>query len=153
MARFNALIALVAILLFLSAVGTKTSFIPRRALNGAEISNVQPGDVDGFRELLGRGGSRGGSRGGGGGGGGGGSEENPVIVNFSVHVSCSFTVYVSQYEKPCSSLVGGDEQRGNGWAVPAIAVRTTASGTVIRELVLLYFGIINFLQKYKQKKE
>ncbi|KAL4513865.1 hypothetical protein Ndes2437B_g08099 [Nannochloris sp. 'desiccata'] len=87
MARFNALIALVAILLFLSAVGAKTSFIPRRALNGAEISNVQPGDVDGFRELLGRGGSRGGSRGGGGGGGGGGSEENPVIVNFSVHVS------------------------------------------------------------------
>ncbi|KAH7622627.1 hypothetical protein NADE_005209 [Nannochloris sp. 'desiccata'] len=99
MARFNALIALVAILLFLSAVGAKTSFIPRRALNGAEISNVQPGDVDGFRELLGRGGSRGGSRGG---GGGGGSEENPVIVNFSVHVSWLIRLFraVTVYKIP-----------------------------------------------------
>ncbi|KAG7667443.1 hypothetical protein KSW81_001153 [Nannochloris sp. 'desiccata'] len=58
----------------------------------AEISNVQPGDVDGFRELLGRGwqpwrqpwlAAAAVAA-------GGGSEENPVIVNFSVHVSCSF---------------------------------------------------------------
>jgi len=55
--------------------------------------------------------------------------------------------------KPSSSLVGGDEQRGNGWAVPANAVRTTASGVVIREPVLLYFGIIDFLQKYNARKK
>jgi 1-phosphatidylinositol-4-phosphate 5-kinase len=55
-------------------------------------------------------------------------------------------------KKPSLSLVGFNEQRGNGWAVPATAVRTTSSGAVVREPVLLYFGIIDFLQKYNARK-
>jgi 1-phosphatidylinositol-4-phosphate 5-kinase len=56
------------------------------------------------------------------------------------------------HKKKPSSLIGGDEQRGNGWAVPATAVRITSSGATVREPVLLYFGIIDFLQKYNARK-
>ncbi|KAG7671321.1 hypothetical protein Ndes2526B_g02188 [Nannochloris sp. 'desiccata'] len=46
MARFNALIALVAVLLFLSAVGAKTSSTPRRALKQEEDDDSSRFDFD-----------------------------------------------------------------------------------------------------------
>lgn len=42
--------------------------------------------------------------------------------------------------------------RSSGWAVKATAVRRTNSGKVQREPVLLYFGIIDFLQTYNARK-
>ena len=42
--------------------------------------------------------------------------------------------------------------RSTGWAMPAVAVRRTASGRVQREPVSLYFGIIDFLQTYNSRK-
>ena len=46
----------------------------------------------------------------------------------------------------------GYGHRSSGWAVPAIAVRKTANGALAREPVLLYFGIIDFLQRYNTRK-
>lgn len=40
-----------------------------------------------------------------------------------------------------------------GWATPAMAVQVDASGNESRQPVLLYFGIIDFLQKYNTRKK
>ncbi|KAL4513256.1 hypothetical protein Ndes2437A_g09168 [Nannochloris sp. 'desiccata'] len=78
---------------------------------------------------------------------------NAGLNTFSLASAATLTNSPSSNKKKLSSsLVGGDEQRGNGWAVPAFAVRTTTSGVVVREPVLLYFGIIDFLQKYNTRK-
>jgi 1-phosphatidylinositol-4-phosphate 5-kinase len=96
----------------------------------------------------------------GGGGGGGTTNINGGVdtsilaspaLNFAA-VTTNNNSNSSSHRKKPSSLVGGDEQRGNGWAVPATAVRITSSGVVVREPVLLYFGIIDFLQKYNARK-
>jgi len=39
-----------------------------------------------------------------------------------------------------------------GWATPAIAVRVSDNGSTSRQPVLLYFGIIDFVQKYNTRK-
>ena len=39
-----------------------------------------------------------------------------------------------------------------GWGTPAMAVRYEEDGSVSRQPVLLYFGIIDFLQKYNARK-
>lgn len=78
---------------------------------------------------------------------------NAGLNTFSLASAATLTNSPSSNKKKLSSsLVGGDEQRGNGWAVPAFAVKTTTSGVVVREPVLLYFGIIDFLQKYNTRK-
>lgn len=82
-----------------------------------------------------------------GGGGNGGVDAFSMASD-----AANLTKAPSVHRKKPSSLVGGDEQRGNGWAVPAMAVRTTSSGVVVREPVLLYFGVIDFLQKYNARK-
>jgi hypothetical protein len=50
------------------------------------------------------------------------------------------------------SMRASDEENGIGWAIPAIAIRRSATGGVAREPVLLYFGIIDFLQRYNTRK-
>jgi 1-phosphatidylinositol-4-phosphate 5-kinase len=85
-------------------------------------------------------------------GGGGTSRGGDTFTLASTAAAFSQSMPPSNKRKPSLSLVGGDEQRGNGWAVPAVAVRTTTSGGVIREPVMLYFGIIDFLQKYNARK-
>jgi hypothetical protein len=39
-----------------------------------------------------------------------------------------------------------------GWATPAIAVRVSENGSTSRQPVLLYFGIIDFVQRYNTRK-
>ena len=39
-----------------------------------------------------------------------------------------------------------------GWATPAVAVQVSDEGKVVRQPVLLYFGIIDFIQKYNTRK-
>lgn len=39
-----------------------------------------------------------------------------------------------------------------GWSVPAFAVRRSSTGALSREPVLLFFGIIDFLQPYNARK-
>jgi len=40
-----------------------------------------------------------------------------------------------------------------GWATPAMAVQMNPDGSKVRQPVLLYFGIIDFLQKYNTRKK
>lgn len=44
------------------------------------------------------------------------------------------------------------DEEGTTWAIQAIARRTTSSGSVAREPVIMYFGIIDILQKYNTRK-
>ena len=46
-----------------------------------------------------------------------------------------------------------DGQTSIGWGMPAISVQVDANGVEHRTPVLLYFGIIDFLQRYNTRKK
>lgn len=49
--------------------------------------------------------------------------------------------------------VGFHSETSIGWATPAMAVQIDSDGSENRQPVLLYFGIIDFLQKYNTRKK
>ena len=58
-----------------------------------------------------------------------------------------------EFERGTISFSGDDGQTSIGWGMPAIAVQVDADGVEHRTPVLLYFGIIDFLQKYNTRKK
>ena len=88
---------------------------------------------------------------GGGGGGGASNDTTANVPNDSTNLSAGTAA--SSYYKKISKSGSLEGSRGSGWAVPAVAVRRSPSGEIVgREPVLLYFGIIDFLQHYNARK-
>lgn len=83
------------------------------------------------------------------------NEQHPLpdLVGLGAPAAVAMGSSVSSFKETRRRTIrASDEENGIGWAIPAIAIRRTASGGVAREPVLLYFGIIDFLQKYNTRK-
>ncbi len=57
------------------------------------------------------------------------------------------------FEQGVISFPDADGQTSIGWGMPAISVQVDANGVEHRTPVLLYFGIIDFLQRYNTRKK
>lgn len=89
---------------------------------------------------------------GGGGGGGGGVENGGNVTATATTTTTTNISAMNNFDRRRVLRSTTTDEEGSTWAIPAIARRTTSTGSIAREPVMMYFGIIDILQKYNARK-